>query len=330
MQKYAEDTKLKQFLTTLNPLAYATDTLKTSLLPKLSDNKDVNDMLYNTIGTTISGDTLAFLVIAANHRLRKRKWEKKSKEITKSKLNTLHPISTPNYDPSNVGDIRRVRNLGMDGLEKSATDRGFWNKVLIGSVPMVTLTTLTALAPKYLNKVLSDTDKGDLDRQIEEKRNILEALHAKAIDLGLEKQSNDPFSGAIAGTLGITAALASPVLGITAYQFLKKRDEHEKMVKTMEDVAGENLTNIPQKISIQLANGRPSEDQGDMKYLERLEDEVKGARSVKKKETAKELFEASEKLIEAPKSKSTLAEITPMLEDFDDKVTKLEKEDLFA
>jgi hypothetical protein len=311
----------KQLLTTMNPWAYLTDSLDVSKLPRMSNDDQTNQLMWNSLGSTVSIGSIIALSTALAHRLRKRKWDDKEKTIIKNKVNTLHPIITPNYDEDNTDENEEVRLIG---IKKSANDNNDkkeaedfvagLKRMLVGSIPIAVGSTVALTASGAANKYLSKKESKTLDTEIAGLRNEIDALHARLIDLksakskkGLNKSANN-LHEALGTALGALIAVGGPLTYITLAQHMKKSDKYERMVEAAEDLASENLTNIPQELSVRLTDeGRSAVDSTEMSYLPEL------------------IASANRKAFKEPEESHK-----ENIEDFDDKVTKLKKEDLFA
>lgn len=325
----SNDTVLSQLLKTTIPWATATDNLDVSKLPTLARNDRTNAMLWNTLGTTTATvGVVTLLKVLANKRHRK-KWDKKSKEIVESKVNSLYPITAPNYEKklSSVSDVRKV---GLGSLTKSASaikGRGLydWLKdnaevVAKGSLPIAALITAAALTPTIVDDKLEKKNKRDIDAENLEKRNQLDALRAKMIELGLSKRADGwpPFSIGL-GTMG---ALGTVLAGAFAAKHFKDRDKSRKIMEALEGIASENSTNIPQRVSIKFnSDGRPAKSAAEQTYIKKLlEHAEKADKDDKKDEDSKKDDKDSKKLENKDSDKA----------DFEDKVTKMKKEELFS
>lgn len=288
---------LEKLLTTLNPLATINGTIDIEGLPSFTKGQDIatDKLIYNSLGSIVSLGTLSALATAVAHRVRKRKWDKKQKSIVNSSVNSLYPISIPNTVKNTQEEVEDARKVASH-IAKEANDndhRDLLERIkdsFIGAIPVASGLTTVALMPALINKRLKDTDEETLDREIAERYNRLDALHAEAINLGLAKKASDPLLTAAGSSLGAFMALLGPVAGITFYHHLKKTDKNQKIVDTMEDLAAENLTNIPQRISLKLSdNGTPVKTRKEQKALEN-NDQVKAKTdSNKDKEEPKKL-----------------------------------------
>lgn len=318
----ASDTVLSQLLKTTVPWATATDSLDVSKLPTLSNDERTNAMLWNTIGTTTAtAGVVALLKVLAHKRFRK-KWDKKSKDIVESKLNSLYPITAPNYeeDLSSVSDVRRI---GLSSIAKQADafidGRGLldWLKdntevVVKGAVPVAGALTAGAIMPVIVDKLIKKREGKRIDAENLQKRNQLAALQAKLIDLGLSKKADG--IAPLSLYLGSAGALGTVLTGLFAAKYFSDKDKNRKIMKALEELSAENSTNIPQRISLKLnSSGRPAVSTEDQKYIKELLDEAAKADKEADKVTKK---------IEAAAAEDVA--------DFSDKVTKDKKEELFS
>jgi hypothetical protein len=247
------------------------------------------------------------------------------------KVNALHPILAPNYE-NNPETTESVRKIGLssllkqanDGEEPDLADRALDDliKFTVGAVPVATALTGALIAPKTVTPRLEDKDEDELDARIRDKRNELAALQARMIELGLTKKANaveDALTGTGASVLGVLTALLSVGAYSAVDNYLEKNDKNRKIVKALAEVASQNNTNIPQKLSIKLnSEGKPALSKDEQTYLKKLTDLADNADNPKKR-----------KELPAPKSEpKALAE--PPHDDFSDKLTNMKKDALFS
>lgn len=306
------NTVLEQLLSTANPFGTILNTIDVSRLPTLSEDARKNKTAWNTIGSTTSTAFATALAVALMHRMNKKKWEKKNKDILKNKVNSLYPITAPNYSEQ-LSSVSDVRNLGLNNITKEAaydpqSGRGFFDwsvdtikDTVTAGLPVAASITAMAVTPAIINKYIEKKEAEKLDQEILERRNKLAALQAKYIELGIQKNSSaheyegfSPYSI----MLGVTGAGASSLLGLAIYKYLNKNDNNRKVMETLEDIIAENSTNIPQHVSLKLDNnGKPARTRKDQVYIEDM----------------KKAIDSSDKNV-----------------DFDDKITKVEKDALFS
>lgn len=309
-----KDTIFKQLISTMNPAGTILDTVDVSKLPILHEDARKNKVIWNTLGATAGTTSLTALTVALLHRLNKKKWEKKTESIVKNKVNSLYPITAPNY-AEQLSSISDVRNIGLNDLTKEAaydpsSGRGLWNygvdaikDTIWAGLPIAGAITGAVIAPTLINKILAKKEEKALDDQILERRNKLAALQAKYIELGMQKNNSassyeglSPYSI----MLGILGASTTSLLGLAIYKYMNKTDANRKTLKVLENVMAENSTNIPQRISLKLnAEGRPARDKEDQTYIKDM-------------------------------NKAIASATTPENADFDDKITKVEKDALFS
>lgn len=288
----ANDSLLSQLLSTANPFAVIDDSIKVDKLPTLSYSERTNKVLWNTIGTSAATLAGASLLTAIAHKVNKAKWEKKNKKIIKDKVNSIYPLSAPNY-AENLSSVTDVRNLGLNSITKNATapydfnsGRGavdmlkdtFWD-TLAGAVPVAGAVTAAAAAPVLINKVLKKSEGKKLDAEIVERRNKLAALQAKYIELGMDNglqknnsaQDTSEGIGTYSIPIGILGAGATGLLALAMYKYMNKADNNRRRLDLLEDIIAENSTNIPQQIGLKLAdNGRPAKTRKEQKYIEAM------------------------------------------------------------
>jgi hypothetical protein len=321
----ANDTLLSQLLSTANPFAVIENSIKVDRLPTLSYDERMNKVLWNTIGTATATTAGVSLLTAIAHKVNKNKWEKKNRKIIKDKVNSVYPISAPNY-AENLSSITDVRNLGLNSMNKDAAfdpseGRGIFDYLkdisldtVMGAVPVAGALTAAAATPAIINKVLKRAESKKLDRDIVERRNKLAALQAKYIELGLDTglQKNNSAQDTSEGIgvwsvpLGVIGAGTTGLTAMALYKYMAKNDNHRKRMKLLEDIVAENSTNIPQEISLKLtSSGRPAKTRKDQKYIEDME------KAMKKSDKANDSEESEE-------------------DDFSDKLTNIKKDALFS
>jgi hypothetical protein len=319
---------LGQLVSSANPFAMFLDNYKVDLLPQLSKDETTNKMIYNAM--VAGGTTMAITAIlkALSHKINARKWDKKNKQIVTDKLNALYPITAPNYD-KDVTTTTAIRKIGLNDLAKNASDSkespGFlqnladgWETTLKGSVPLLTAMTAAVVTPSLIKDRLVDKDEEELNAQIQTKRNELDALRAKLIDLQLPKKANmdkqaNFLSGISAYALAAIASALVPGAFLLTNNYLNKNDRDRKIMNAGLDAASRNLTNIPQRLSLQLTpEGRPALNKEDQKYVQELKTLANQAAIANVEDQLRRL--------EAPKSNV----------DFDDKITKIKKDALFS
>lgn len=322
------DTVLKQIVSSFNPFAVMSDNYKVDLLPRLVKDDLTNKALINAIVAGGGMLTLASIAKAVSHKINAKKWEKKSKRIVEDKLNALYPIAAPNYD-KDAKTTDEIRKIGLNEIAKQANGeestadkiKKYFELSLKGSLPIVATMTAAAVAPSLIQERLENKDEDELDVKIREKRNELDALRAKLIDLQLNKKANNedgssdgnPFATTTA--YGLAALLAALVPGayMVANSYLKKNDRARKIVEAGADASSRNLTNIPQRLSLKLtAEGRPALNKQEQQYVQELKELADTAAIANVQKEIKQL--------EAPRSTV----------DFDDKITKVEKDALFS
>lgn len=294
------DNVLKQLISTMNPIATMSDSIRVNRLPTLSNDMRTNKVLWNTLGSIVSAGTTAALLTALAHKVNKRKWEKKNKQIIEDKVNSLYAISAPNYesDPSSITDVRK---LGLDGLSKGASfndgsGRGVYDWIkdigidtVVGAIPVSAAIIAAAAASPLINKKIKKNESKTLDQEILDKRNTLAALQAKYIELGLagglhkNNSAQDTSEGigylSLAG--GVLGATATGLLATLVYNYMNKKDNNRKTVEALEDIIAENSTNIPQRISLKLGiDGRPARTRKDQQYIEQLNEVAQSADKV--------------------------------------------------
>jgi hypothetical protein len=326
MDKNAESV-LGQIVSSANPFAMLSDNYRVDLLPQLSKDEGTNKMIYNAV--VAGGATMVVTAIlkALSHKINARKWDKKNKQIISDKLNALYPITAPNYD-KDVTTTTEVRKIGLTDLIKNAAGGGkpdFWKDLkegfestFKGSVPLLTAMTAAVVTPSLVKDRLEDKDETDLDAQIQAKRNELDALRAKLIDLQLPKKANIEkqagwLSGISAYALAAAATALVPGAFLLTNNYLRKNDRARKIMEAGLDMSSRNLTNIPQRLSLQLTpEGRPALNREEQKYIQELK--------VLANQAAVANVEEQLQRLEAPKSSV----------DFEDKITNIKKDALFS
>lgn len=332
MDKQA-DSALNQLVRSIWPFSATSDSYKVDLLPfNFFEDERTNKAVTNAIvagGTTLLG---VALLKALSHRVNAKKWEKVNKKIVEDKVNALYPITSPNYDADETM-VNEVRKIGLNSLTKQASedgnqDSGFSKQLrkgielsFKGALPIIATLTAAAAAPSLVQNRLEDKDDEELEAKITAKRNELDALRAKIIDLQLSKKANGESDGrdaastaAAIGSYGLAAILAALVPGafMVANSYLKKHDRSKSIVDAGKDAASRNLTNIPQRLSLKLnAQGRPALNKSEQKYVGELKELANQAAIANIEEVRR---------LDAPKSTV----------DFDDKITKIEKDALFS
>jgi hypothetical protein len=321
------DSVLKQLLSSLNPFAVASDSYRVDRLPRLAEDDLTNKALINAIVAGSGFFGMSAITKAIYHKLNARKWENKNKKIVTDKVNSLYPFIAPNYDKDSTM-TEEVRNIGLDSLTKEAS---FWKDfaktaetALKGSLPITTALTAAIVAPSLVQERLEDKDEAELDQKITDRRNELDALRAKLIDLQLPKNAGSKDEGDDAGknnedvskflsyTLGSILAFAAPGVFLATNSYLRTNDNAYNVTKAGEASAARNLTNIPQKISLKLtSSGRPAISKAEQGYV-------------------KELKALASEAAEANIQKEVRQLDTPPEVDFNDKLTHMKKDALFS
>ena len=266
LNKCAKDNAFTNLATTLNPFASITGSIKTNRLPTIFKDERHDKLFYNTLGSIVSVGGLSAVAAVVANRLRRRKWEAKKDEIAKSSVNSLYPSEELKAS---------AENQETEKLDKKASVGDTVSKIVYGALPITAGLTAGIFMPKLLMKTEEGKYKDELDKEIAAKYDKLNKLHARAVELGLSKKANtltDVASGALGGAL----ALGGPIAAHAFYKYLKKTDKNEKIVEAMEDLAAENLTNIPQRISLKLSTkGTPAKADKEPKKVENKEEPKK-------------------------------------------------------
>lgn len=323
------NTMLMQILKSFNPWARTFGDYNVDKIPfRFSDNDETNKLIINSIfagGGALVGTSL---LTALASKIHAKKWEKKNEKIVKDKVNSLYTISAPNYeeDPTTTED---VRNIGLGSLLKKASgtteDLGLvsqiWDTAKKGfrsTLPVTAFLTGAVVGPYLVRDRIKDKDKEELDEEITQKRNELAALHAKLIDLHLNKNASNKEEKPNVAAHGIGYASGAiltalfPVVFLATKAYLEKNDKNNKIVEAGESNAARNLTNIPQRVSLKLnSEGKPARSEKEQAYVKELKALANAADDAKK--------EKETKLLE-----------TPPTEDFDDKLTYIKKDALFS
>lgn len=248
-------------------------------LPRITGNKDTNETIWNTVGTTVALTGVAALATVIANRMMEKDWDKKKVEAHKNKVNALQSINTPNY-ASESEEVERVRNIGLeDGAKKLKKSARLLSEAGKTVVPLLVGIPAAIGMHKALSADLVDEREGNLDKEIESQRNKLDALYAKLLDMHepekiatpaplklLENRTptaaldvSDAGIAKKAGLPGSTAAVLTAIAlgiplvsGMAAYHFTRHVDENRKKTKILKDLMAANLTNVPASVDIAL------------------------------------------------------------------------------
>ena len=183
----------------------------TAKLPNLTSNAEANQMIWSTLGATLSITGVLGLATYLANAYTVHKWDKKKAAIHRNKVNAIHSYNTPNTANA-VKAVNQVRNLGLSGktpklLENKVVEAAANNEALADEDPVLTKAAhgdnmekaasgnLAALIPPLiaipsaiaLNGLFKDdmaeTHGEELDKEIIKQRNKLDALYARLLAL---------------------------------------------------------------------------------------------------------------------------------------------------
>lgn len=162
-------------------------------LPRLSEERNVNKVLWNSAGVGVSALAVAALISALSNETKLSKYKKKSDEALGSKLNSIMPIASPDTDLNDLDERAKRRLLELSKTassdRKPTVGEGMAARVITSAIPvMVGLGGLYA-GNKVVNKLYESRIKEDTKKQIAEYSNELEALQARILQLQMSENS---------------------------------------------------------------------------------------------------------------------------------------------
>ena len=264
----------------------------TDKLPDLLGNSDANNVLWSTIGSTLTLGTLAATATAIANKVVEKAWDRKRAEIHRNKVNSLYSYNTPNTAPD-VEAVKEIRELGITEPRKIEQKAP---KLLENNAPVEkTASVAAALIPPLVSipaafaignmtKDVLEEDRGEeLDKEIAELRNKLDKLYARHLELqGVSKTANDDGAdrpgpgGKLLAALMLTPLAISAITGYATYLYTKKKDENRQKLKMLQEhVLPQNLTNTPSEVQLVLGeNNTIPSDRGNQGYIEDLNAKV--------------------------------------------------------
>lgn len=259
----------------------------TSGLPKVLKDDTANYTLWATLGgATLVGSLVAAATYIANKRAEK-KWDEERKEIHENKVNAINPIEAPNYAPS-IENVKKLRQIGLkDTLkleDKSEMPKTAgmvvdtaWSTVL----PLAASAAAAAGAYHLTKKELVDDRIEDLDKEILEARNKLDALYAKELELkGVKKSAGMSKDASWASTLnswwGASLLAMLATTGYASYEYTKHTLAANRRKKLMQELIAKNTTNIPATLQVELPGKIPTKPE-EQTYIQDLQERAENA-----------------------------------------------------
>lgn len=175
----------------LNP-AYAlasTTGAAVSKLPQLASDPHVNVGLWNALVTMGALGTIGTGLKLGSAWSQSRRFEKKKRDALIGKLNAIVPIMRPDLNLNDSDEVERRREEEVDSLTKKANDddmsagERLMRNIVVGALPVGAAVGGMYLGSKLTDDAISNMRKTKLKKDIQDRRNQLNAIYAEMVAL---------------------------------------------------------------------------------------------------------------------------------------------------